>query len=171
MAPLRGPEAAWHALAEGVRASAERDDFFLRLLAHDCLSRLPPLSFFRDVVIEETGERNEVLHLEQSALRPLVDVGRVFGIASGRPLGGSTLERLERAAAFRPRGAELFREAAETFRVLLFHQSRAGLRRGDAGFEVLPQSLSRHDRRVLKTSFRAIARLLEFTGEGDWLRA
>jgi hypothetical protein len=43
--------------------------------------------------VDETGEETAVFRLEESALRPLVDVGRVFGMAGRKVFGTSTLER------------------------------------------------------------------------------
>jgi hypothetical protein len=40
---------------------------------------------------------------------------------------------------------------------------------GSAGAELPPALLSRNDRHVLKTTFRAILELLEFTAERAWL--
>ena len=56
-------------------------------------------------------------------------------------------------------------------RIVLFHQARAGLRLRSSG-AVLPLSiLSRHDRQALKSAFRSIHNLLEFTASWDWLEA
>lgn len=143
---------------------------FLKLLAHDCLSHLPPLSFYRDLVVEESGEQTAVFQLERSALRPLVDVGRVFGIAAGHVLGGSTLDRYQWAREREHAHDPIFRDAAETVRVLLYHQARAGIRGHGGGADLEPSALSRHDRQVLKAGFRSILRLLEFTVESRWLQ-
>ena len=171
MEAVAGHAARLRDLRDFVRAQTAATPFFIRMMAHDCLANLPPLSFFRDLVVDETGEGNEVLHLERSALRPLVDVARVFGIAAGQVLGGSTFERLEAARALKPEQESVFREAAEALRVLVYHQARAGIRHGDGGFEVPPRSLGRHERHLLKASFRAVLRLVEYAGDGRWLDA
>ena len=40
---------------------------------------------------------------------------------------------------------------------------------GTPGAELPPALLSRHDRQVLKSGFRSILRLLEFTADRSWL--
>ena len=75
---------------------------FLHVLANDCLASLPPLTFFQDAVVEKSGEQTTVFRLEHSALRPLVDVGRVFGMAARKVLGTSTLERFALARTLLP---------------------------------------------------------------------
>ena len=156
-------------IGDVVREEVAATDGFVRLLAHDCLTNLPPLAFFRDLVVEDTGEQTGVLHLERSALLPLVDVGRVFAIDAGRFFSGSTLERFALARERLPRNESIFREAADSLRVMLYHKARAGIRRQDGGAELDPASLSRYDRQVLKSGFQSILRLLEFTAECRWL--
>jgi CBS domain-containing protein len=167
--PIFGTPRLVERLESLVVAEVASSPSFLRVLAHDCLGNLPPLSFFRDLVVEETGEQDAVFHLERSALRPLVDVGRVFGLACGRVFGASTLERLGAARAQFGDDESVFRDAADTLRVLLHHQIRSGLRRRDEGTDIPPSSLGHHDRRVLKTGFRSILRILELTGACRWL--
>ena len=154
-----------------MRETIRSEPSFQKLLANDCLSALPPLTFFQDHVVDESGERTEVFELEHRALAPIVEVGRVFGIANERILGSSTLERLELARSRMPAQASIFREAAETLRVLLYLQARTGLRLHESGAEILPSQLSRLDRQALKSGFRAIHNLLEFTVNRLWTEA
>jgi CBS domain-containing protein len=165
------PDLLWQRLNSTVRDLIRADRDFLPLLAHDCFANLPPLTFFRDVVVEESGERSDVFQLEQTALRPLVDVGRVFGIAAGGVLGASTLERLMGAKRLLPEKSLTFLEATETLRVVLLLQARIGIRQQSAGFELPPALLSHHDRQVLKSGFRSILELLEVAKNYSWPEA
>ena len=132
------------------RSTDAVDRDFLRLLANDCLASLPPLTFFQDAVVDESGERTTVFRLEHSALLPLVDVGRVFGMAAGKVLGTSTRERFATARALLPEHESIFREASETLSVVLWQQARIGISQGTGGSELPPALLSRHDRQVLE---------------------
>jgi CBS domain-containing protein len=164
--PVHGHESLWHDVEATVIGAVDRD--FLRVLANDCLASLPPLTFFQDAVVEESGEHTTVFRLEHSALQPLVDVGRVFGIAAKEVFGTSTRERFAFARTLLPEHESIFREASETLRILLWQQARIGIGQGTSGSELPPVLLSRHDRHVLKSGFRSILRLLEFTGNSPW---
>jgi CBS domain-containing protein len=164
--PVHGRESLWHDVERAVIGAVDRD--FLHVLANDCLASLPPLTFFQDAVVEKSGEQAAVFRLEHSALRPLVDVGRVFGMAARKVLGTSTLERFAFARTLLPEHESIFREASETLRILLWQQARIGIDQGTSGSELPPALLSRHDRHVLKSGFRSILRLLEFTGNSRW---
>ena len=167
--PVHGPDSLWHDVERTVIAAVDRD--ILHVLANDCLASLPPLTFFQDAVVEKSGEQTTVFRLEHSALRPLVDVGRVFGMAARRVLGTSTVERFALARTLLPEHEAIFREASETLRILLWQQARIGIGQGTSGSELPPALLSRHDRHVLKSGFRSILQLLEFTGNTPWFAA
>ena len=112
-----------------------------------------------------------MFQLQRSALGPLVDVGRVFGLDAGNVLGTSTLERFGMARRLLPDGEEIFRDAAETLRDVLWQQGRIGVSQGTDGAELPPALLSRHDRHVRKGGFRSILRLIEYTADWKWLEA
>jgi len=158
-----GDAGPWQRLEEAAREVIRTEPSFQKVLANDCMSELPPLTFFQDAVVDESGERTEVFALQLRALGPIVEVGRVFGIANQRVLGSSTLERLELARSRMPAQESIFREAIETLRVLLYLQARTGLRLHDSGADILPSQLSRLDRQALKSGFRAVHNLLQFT--------
>jgi hypothetical protein len=70
-----------------------------------------------------------------------------------------------------PERESIFREASETLKVVLYQQARTGIRQQNSGAQLAPSMLSHHDRQILKSGFRSILRLLEFTAEGDWMEA
>ena len=164
---IHGPRRLWEQLESVIAGAVDSD--FLQILANDCLATLPPLTFFQDAIVEESGEQSSIFRLEHSALRPLVDVGRVFGVAARTVLGRSTLERLTLARALAPGHESIFRDAAETLRIVLWQQGRVGISQGTAGFELPPALLSRSDRHRLKSGFRSILRLIDFTAGMTWL--
>jgi CBS domain-containing protein len=165
--PIHGPLHPWSELAASVAAAT--DQSFVQILANDCLSSLPPLTFYEDAVVDDAGEHTAIFKLEHSALQPLVDVGRVFGIAVRKVFGTSTNERFRLARTLVPEHEEIFREAAATLTILLAQQARVGISQNTRGSELPPALLSRHDRQLLKSGFRSIHRLLEFTADSPWL--
>jgi CBS domain-containing protein len=146
------------------------DSDFLHVLANDCLANVPPLTFYEDAVVDNAGERFSTFQLEESALRPLVDVARVFGMAGGAVFGRSTLERFAVASTLVPARNQLVNEVIDTFRVVLWQQGRVGIAQGTSGAELSPALLSRRDRNTLRNGFRSILDLLQFTADREWLR-
>jgi hypothetical protein len=81
----------------------------------------------------------------------------------------STLQRFALARTLVPDHESIFRDASDAFRVVLCQQGRVGISQGTGGFELPPSALSRHDRHLLKSRFRAILRLIAFTADFAWL--
>jgi CBS domain-containing protein len=165
--PVCGGHVDWNGIRTSV-ADAVTPAFF-HLLANDCLDSLPPLTFFEDQVVDTFGDHTDTFRLEYSALRPLVDVGRVFALAARDAFGRSTLERLAVAGAMLADQEAIFREASDTLKIVLWQQGRVGISEGTRGDELPAKLLSRHDRQILKAGFRSIQRLIEFTAEREWL--
>jgi CBS domain-containing protein len=165
--PFHGARPLWQDVRDEVASAVDGD--IVRVLAHDCLASLPPLTFYQDAVIEQSGEQSTVFRLEHSALRPLVDLGRVLGMAARDVMGTSTLDRFAGARRLLPAHEAIFRDAADTLRIVLWQQGRVGISRGSDGAELPASLLSRHDRLVLKSGFPVIQRLIEFVAGPGWL--
>lgn len=114
--PVFGRRSLWQDVDATVVEAVDRD--FVHVLANDCLANLPPLTFFEDAVVDSVGEHQAIFRLEQNALRPLVDVGRVFGLATKTAMGRSTLERFATGRRLVPEHEAVFREAADTLRIV-----------------------------------------------------
>ena len=169
--PVAPSSGAFRELASHISTELAAEPAFLHIVANDCLARLPPITLFRDLVVEESGEQTDMFQVEASVLAPLADVGRVFSLACGTQLGASTCERFVQARRMLPSHDAIFREASEAMRVALYCQGRAGLRSGSSGAELPLNTLSRHDRHLLKGGFRSIQNLLEFTASRNWVEA
>lgn len=167
--PLQEGHPLHREVEDTIAGVIDRD--FLRIIANDCVARLPPLTIFQDAVVDDMGERSATLQIERHALTPLVDIARVYGIAGGRVPGWSTHERLAMARRLLPQREAIFREATDTLRILLWLQGRIGIRQGTSGAELSPNLLTRHDRQVLKSGFRVIHRLIELTADYEWIDA
>jgi len=153
------------ALAAPVDEMISANPDFVRVLAHDSLARVPALGFYQGLVVDDSGEETERLDLRSSALYPLTDAVRALSLLDGFQSGRSTFDRLESASRRFPEKLMLFEEAAEAYKVALYHRAQAGLHNNTDGGVVHVSALSKFDQQLLKTSFRAILELLEFAQE------
>ncbi len=138
-------------------------DSFLAVLANDTMGSLPPLTFYRDVVVDIDGSEKSALDLDTAGLRPLEDAARVFALARHDLAVTSTVERLEAAAQAMPVYRSVFREAAEAFRVVACHRAISSLGRQEDSGIIYPSALSRYEQTELKKTFQSIHSFLEFT--------
>lgn len=155
--PLLGEAGILKALQDQVMLELRDHEVTIALLANDTLAHLPPLSFFRDMVLEPEGVLRDTLDFSASAVAPIADAARVLAISRGRLAAVNTLERLEVAQSDFPEAATMLRDAADAFRIALYYQTLAG------GSVIATRRLGRFDQLVLRTAFTSIQRLLEFT--------
>lgn len=157
--PFSGDSAILADLHAHLRQELAQPGPLVPLLANDTLDHLPPLTFFGGLVVELDGGERPAFDIGATAITPIADAARVFALSAKRLTVTNTLDRLAAAATDFPDQAKIFDEAAEAFRVALYHQTLAGSPHLD------PALLDRYDSRLLKTAFTSIGRLLEFTRE------
>jgi len=128
----------------------------IALLANDTLANIPPLTFFRGMVLDMDGVPHDSFDIAASMISPLANAARVLAVAKRRLRPVNTLERLENALVDFPEDGPVLRQAAGAFCIGLYYQSLAGSARID------PAKLGKFDQLLLKTAFASIQRFLEF---------
>jgi len=148
-----------------VRARIAEQAQFILLAANDSLANLPPLTIFRNAVVDKEGLLWTCIDTRQHALQPLADMARVFALEAGGPDPLSTSARFLQAAQRLPAGRAALEDAAEAARATLYHQALAGFRHGDNGQFIRPEELSKIDQEILKGVFRAVVQAADFTAQ------
>lgn len=138
---------------------------FTALLANDSLAHLPPLTIFEGYAVDDKGEPIDQLDVNAHALRAVADAARVLALEAGDFEARSTLARLEHARERLPEAGHVLTGAARAFRIVFFLRAMNAFRGGGDGNLLAPASLSRTDQALLKFSFHAIARLLDFVAK------
>jgi signal-transduction protein with cAMP-binding, CBS, and nucleotidyltransferase domain len=157
VAPLVGDVSIELALEQHMAAELEEGSMAMGLLSNDTMENVPPLTFFEGLVVDLDGGRRESFDIEAALVGPVADAARVFALSRQRLAHTSTLERLELAIVDYPQGEAVLREAADAFRIGMYHQTLA------AGRMVHPRKLSKSDQSLLKTAIASVGRLLAFT--------
>ena len=146
-------------LKDSIRDQAQKNELFLALMAKNAMSYQPPLGFFRQFVLEKTGEHKNTLDLKLHGIMPIVEIARIRSLAAGE-LRVTTRNRLAAAA----RAGEITEaDAASLTDALDFieklrveHQSRQ-LRAGqDPDNFLAPDQLSPLVRQNLKSAFSQV---------------
>lgn len=146
---------------------------FLASLGLAALDNPSPLTFFRNFVVERSGEHKDQFDLKSRAMRPLTDAARVLVLEARRGNVNNTFKRFELMAELEPQNAELYRAAAEAYEVLIRLRATMGLKRNDSGRYLKPSELSRVQRLLLRNSFepvKEIQSLLEIRFQLNFLR-
>ena len=149
-------------LERGIEAEERDNKLFVPLLLEDSMANLPPMNFFRRLTVDDAGAYSDVLDLQRAALQPLVDLARALALGHGIYTAKGTLDRLAAMAA-RVDGADaLIAEAAEAFRIALYHRARNGFTNDNDGSRVDPTKLTRLEQNLLKSGFRTVLQLMEY---------
>jgi CBS domain-containing protein len=157
--PVFGHAPLADALTEHIFATIRPDSVFMSLLAGNALRNPPPLTFFRNFVVEKSGEHKDEFDIKGRAMMPLADTARIL-VLNARQAGiNNTFQRFDRMAELEPQNRELFQQAADAYEILMRYRSSQGLRKGDSGRFFKPAELTKMERLNLRNSFRPISEL------------
>lgn len=159
MRTVWGDEGLRHSLMLDITPRAAGHAVFHAYLAAHALGNQPPLGFFRNFVLVRSGAHEGTVDLKAHGLLPIVDLARVYAIASGVESVG-TQQRLHDATGrggLTPQGAETLQEAFEFIWTLRARHQAGQLRRNlEVDNFVAPEVLTALERRHLKDAFAAI---------------
>jgi len=144
---------------------ARQSPHFLGCMARNARNRTPPLGFFKDFVLEQSGKYRKTVNLKRRGTAPLVDVIRVHALAAGSRAQNS-FRRLEDvvSSGFLTSGmtADL-RDALEFISMVRIRHQAADLEAGRPPNNNLdPELLSGLERRSLKDAFTVLSNAQKF---------
>jgi CBS domain-containing protein len=157
--PIYGGKALGEALSQHIFDSSEGYTFFLAMLARDALKQPPPLTFFRNFVVEKGGEHKDEFDIKGRAMMPLADAARVLILEAKQPGITNTFQRFDFLAKKEPQNKELYEQAAEAYEMLVRYRALQGLKNKNSGRYFKPSDLSKMGRLNLRNSFRPIGEL------------
>lgn len=161
MRPVAGDFSLFQALATQNGARLKEAGMFKSVLACVSTTHKPPTGFFRNFVLERSGEHKNQLDLKTYGTGPIVNLARLFALHEGIA-DTSTADRLSALASASSEHAALFRELQEAFEFLTLLRLECQLREVRDGRElsnfIAPDSLTHLQRSLLKEAFRTTAR-------------
>lgn len=134
---------------------------FLTYLAKYAVETPPPLSFFRNFILEKDGAHKNQFDIKLRAMLPLVDAGRVLVLQQKVGRINNTIDRFEKLAEVDAKNAELYLDARDAYDVLMKLRAKNGIKNSNTGRYFPPDSLSKVQRLLLRNSFNPIAQLQE----------
>ncbi len=161
MRPVTGEVTLFQSLATQTREWLKEASLFKSILACVSTTHKPPLGFFRNFVLEHTGEHKNELDLKLFGTGPIVNAARMFSLDSGIE-ATNTADRLSALASGSTANSAIFEELQEAFEFLTLLRLECQLRQIRDGRPlsnyVAPDSLTNLQRNLLKESFRTTAR-------------
>lgn len=154
---LSGDGAIVEQLKQHIRSELEASDMAISMLANDTLDNVPPLAFFEGLVVDLDGQKRESFDIDATLLGPAADAARVFALDKRLLDQTGTLHRLEAAAVADPEAASVFQQAAEAFRIGLFHRTLA------SDSNVYPGRLTKPEQMLIKSAIQSVGQLIRYT--------
>lgn len=146
-------------LTDHVYAEIEQEKLFLNFFAKNALLNPPPLGFFRNFIVEKSGEHRDKFDIKLRAMMPLADAARLL-MLSHRQVGiNNTFKRFEKLADLEPSQQELFLEAGRAYEIFMRIRAIEGLASGTSGRYIQPEKLGKLQRQLLKNAFFPIDEL------------
>ncbi len=156
-----GNEKLVNELTEIIFKAIKSHDIFLNHLGVNALKNPPPLSFFRNFLVENSGEHQDQFDIKARAMMPLVDAARLLILSKNEAGFNNTIARYERLITLEPQNKDVYDACLNSFKDLLFFRTQQGLTNNDSGRFINLQALSKADRLDLKQTFRAVKAVQE----------
>ncbi len=166
--PACGSMFLGYELKEFLRSLVQGKDLFLRYLAQDCFRTRPPLSFFKNFIVDRDGVHKNRLDLKARGLVPFWDFARVMALRHGI-METNTLERMEMLDREGHIPHSLFVRARESYEFqmqLRFINQLKLMEAGEAPHNYInPAELTDLEKQTLKGAFSVISDLQSFLKE------
>ena len=163
--PLGGEFFLAQQLKDHLIQKLKNQDMFLKLMAQLTMQLRPPIGFFKQFIVEKSGEHQNQLNLKSTCIAPLVNIIRLFSLEQRIP-ETSTLERI---AALKEQKhvtvMEFGDELAHTFEFLSLLRIRHQFDRIEHNKEpdnfINPNELTNFEQKVFKESCQLITKIQE----------
>ena len=119
----------------------------------------PPLSFFKNLLVEKSGEHRNEFDIKLRAMMPLIDIARLLTLSHQVRGLRNTVHRFEKLSEIEPEQEKLFQEAVIAFELLLRIRTKNGLANGDSGRYIPVDRLTKLERQMLRNAFEPIKAL------------
>jgi len=156
---MHGEQSLLDELQQHILSKSKTNRIFLAYMTGNALTHQPPLGLFRNFVLVKGGENKHTLDLKHSGVVPVIDLARIYCLASGLP-EINTWDRLDAAAGqgeLSAQGAADLRDALEFIgAVRLRHQAHLIKHDQAPNNFVPPSKLSQFERNHLKDAFALV---------------
>ncbi len=168
MRPVAGDFSLYQTLFTRIRELLKDAGMFKSVLAFVSTTHKPPLGFFRNFVLERSGEHKDQLDLKLYGTGPIANAARLLALDTGVQ-HTNTVDRLSALSIAPENDPTILRDLQEAFEFLTLLRLDSQLRQVRDGEPlsnyVNPESLTQLQRSLLKEAFRTVTRAQAFIEE------
>jgi CBS domain-containing protein len=148
-------------MSKSIFQAIDHYEIFLNFMGRNALKNPPPLSFFRNFLVEDSGEHKDQFDIKARAIMPLVDAARLLILSHEIKDINNTILRFEKLGDLEPQNKDLYDSCINAFRILLRFRTQHGLKSNDSGRFIDLDTLNKGDRLKLKGCFKPIKDIQE----------
>lgn len=148
-------------MSESIFEAIDSYEIFLNFLGRNALKNPPPLSFFRNFLVEDSGEHKDQFDIKARAIMPLVDAARLLILSKNIKDINGTMARYHKLSELEPQNKDLYESCINAFKVLIRFRTEQGLKHNDSGRFIDVDALSKGDRLRLKGCFKPVKDIQE----------
>ncbi len=156
------------ALRDHITKQAQKSQAFLKNLTNDCLTIEPPLSFFRNFIVERDGEHKNRLDLKLRGLTPVVDFARMMALKHGKT-ETNTIDRITELQQDNHISNDVCSDLLEAYNFVmhlrLVGQLRLIEKKAEPHNFINPADLSDLEKTTLKEAFAVIKRTQNYAAK------
>ncbi|WP_086933469.1 DUF294 nucleotidyltransferase-like domain-containing protein [Agarilytica rhodophyticola] len=156
---IHGPSHSVDSLTELIQVYAKKNSIFLATLTRNSTQLRPPLGFFRDFVLEHTGEHKNTLDLKHQALSLINDLARIYSFSTSS-YQSNTCKRLQQVGDEKLLSQDYVKSLQDAWLYLselrLYAQQYNWQKNNSRGAFLDPSCLSPLNRKYLKAAFKTI---------------
>jgi len=130
-------------------------------LGRNALQNPPPLSFFRQFLVEESGDHKNQFDIKARSMMPLVDAARLLMLSHNIKSINNTVDRFKKLVELEPQNKDTYLFCIEAYKDLLWFRTEQGLKNSDSGRFIDVKTLSKINRLKLRRSFKAVKSIQE----------
>lgn len=156
-----GNESLIKKLTKSIFKAIKKHEIFLNFLGVNSLKNPPPLSFFRQFLVEDDGAHKDQFDIKARAMMPLVDAARLLVLSKNIECSNNTINRYNELAKLEPQNKDVYDSCSNAFKVLLRFRTEQGLLHKDSGRFIDLETLNKSNRLKLRNCFKAVKEVQE----------
>lgn len=155
--PFYGDEKLANELQEFISTTYQGNRQFIAFLAQNALQNPPPLGFFKNLLLEKSGENKDSFDIKARAMMPLADAARLKALEHNCMYPSNTTSRYQRLSQTASNNNSKYEDCAVAYEIFMRVRANEGLQHGNDGRYIDPSHLSHLEKQVLKKAFEPIA--------------
>lgn len=154
--PFYGNENLAEQLQNRIFKSYKGNHMFTAFLATNALQNPPPLGFFKNLLLEKSGENKNTFDIKARALMPLADAARLKSLEFQSMFPSNTIERYKRLSQLDQPNAWIYEDCAVAYEIFMRLRAAEGFQNQHDGRYINTGNLASLEQQILKNAFKPI---------------